>query len=143
MVFLILRWKSICEHSCHYTSAPRESINIYYTGQKNSFQKDADTQTEDLSTPNVEAYKLTFIEEESSECSSETNEQYKTAPDEFHFSDLLQEGEVLDWRSVMEETVKTVQKIDEAYIYDDYETFKKEEFNQVGHKKKNRSKWSF
>lgn len=117
-------------------------MNIYYSGNKKGFQKDADVQTEDLSAPNVEAYKLTFIEEEleeSSECSSETNEQYKTAP-EFHFSDFLQEEEALDWKSVMEETEKTVQKIDEAYIYDDYETFKKEEFNQVGHKKKNRSK---
>ncbi|VEN60248.1 unnamed protein product [Callosobruchus maculatus] len=41
------------------------------------------------------------------------------------------------WQDVMKETSQTVKKVEE-YIYDDYETFKKEDYNQIGVKRSTR-----
>lgn len=42
-----------------------------------------------------------------------------------------------DWSDVMKETAGTIKKV-ESYIYDDYDTFSKEEYNQISHGNKSK-----
>ncbi|XP_030752066.1 uncharacterized protein LOC115879390 [Sitophilus oryzae] len=78
-------------------------------------------------------YKLTFIEEEPEEVleNEDENDCYQTAID-FTLKSGTEERDVKDWSEVLQETLDTVRKVEEGYIYDDYETFNKEKYNQVG-----------
>ncbi|XP_060524257.1 uncharacterized protein LOC132700752 isoform X2 [Cylas formicarius] len=66
---------------------------------------------------------LTYIEEQ------EDPTLFQTAA-EFSFRSLLDEPVENDWEQISKETADTVKKVEE-YIYDDYETFEKEDFNQI------------
>lgn len=90
---------------------------------------------------NTYAYKLTCIEEMEEDHGS-THDQvlendctlYQTARD-FTFRSVLDDEEKQDWPNILKETSETVKKVEEHYIYDDYETFKQEDFNQIGKNK--------
>ncbi|XP_066256851.1 uncharacterized protein [Euwallacea similis] len=88
----------------------------------------------------IEAYKLAYIEEIHRDSSGSESEDNSTSTfqtlGEFSFTNLLENEESKDWESVIKETDDVVRKVEDSYIYDDYETFEKEDFNQIG---KNRS----
>ncbi|XP_076253174.1 uncharacterized protein LOC143191689 [Rhynchophorus ferrugineus] len=94
---------------------------------ENNFDETLQEVTSDL-------YKFTFIDHESlnvKEASVKGDDTlYQTA-----FDFTLQTGsnvEKTDWSDIVKETMGTVKKVEENYIYDDYDTFSQEEYNQVG-----------
>ncbi|KAL1500936.1 hypothetical protein ABEB36_006352 [Hypothenemus hampei] len=110
--YIIIKWKNVMPH---YLS-PKYSV--------------ADTFTE-TTLPifsfiyKVDASCQTQMELELN--GSENDTFYQTAND-IVFPSISEEGE--DWLTIIEETMKTISKVEESYIYDDYDTFIQEEFNQ-------------
>lgn len=49
---------------------------------------------------------------------------------ELQFFSFVTSDKQEDWQDILDKTKETVKKVDE-YIYDDYETFKNEDFNQI------------
>ncbi|CAH1183435.1 unnamed protein product [Phaedon cochleariae] len=66
---------------------------------------------------------------------SENNDVSNERDSMVNFHSMLDENEYTGWDDVMRETENTVKKVEE-YIYDDYETFRWEDYNQISTEKK-------
>nr|XP_023025401.1 uncharacterized protein LOC111513424 isoform X1 [Leptinotarsa decemlineata] len=69
------------------------------------------------------------------------NEKRDVEDDRNHisFPSSLDTSNQIEWKDVIDETDATIKKVD-GYMYDDYDTFKDEEYNQISDNKKNTSK---
>ncbi|XP_066138533.1 uncharacterized protein [Euwallacea fornicatus] len=107
-------------------------IDLYETSSSYSDKLDLDYLARKQKT---EEYKLAYIEKihrDSTDSENEDNNAslFQTTA-EFNFTDLLENEEGKNWESVIKETNNVVRKMEDSYIYDDYETFEKEDFNQI------------
>lgn len=127
---MIVRWRKIAVY-CTGTNCHLEYFKPVYPAK--SCAKEIGCQTliqgsdpAEQETIN-ELYRLTFVDDDGANLDT----RFYTAQD-FSFKSLIDEEKSQNWHSIIEETKLTVQKVEDAYIYDDYESFKREEFNQIG-----------
>ncbi|ENN80790.1 uncharacterized protein LOC109533267 [Dendroctonus ponderosae] len=130
LLYLIVRWNKIAMY-CIATDQNLECYKPIYPANTSVKEIGCQTLSKDPypaeQDTNNELYRLAFVDDD---CANLETHFY-TAQD-FSFRSLLDEEKSQSWQSIVEETKRTVQKVEDAYIYDDYESFKREEFNQIG-----------